>query len=105
MQSLWKALSFLFLAITGPALAASPPEHRPELDRIGHIIVLFLENRSFDHLYGLFPFGICLHPGQCRRPSVRNVAGRHQQSGAAGRDRLTLRRRTAERTIPCRPIY
>ena len=55
MQSLWKALLFLFLAITGPALAASPYEHRPELDRIGHIIVVFLENRSFDHLYGLFP--------------------------------------------------
>jgi phospholipase C len=55
MQSLRKALLFLFLAITGPALAASPPEHRPELDRIGHIIVLFLENRSFDHRYGLFP--------------------------------------------------
>jgi phospholipase C len=55
MQSLWKALLFLFLAITGPALAAAPPEHRPELDRIGHIIVVFLENRSFDHLYGLFP--------------------------------------------------
>ena len=30
-------------------------ERRPELDRIGHIIVVFLENRSFDHLYGLFP--------------------------------------------------
>ena len=55
MQSLRKALSFLFLAITGPALAAAPHEHRPELDRIGHIIVVFLENRSFDHLYGLFP--------------------------------------------------
>ena len=36
-------------------LAASPPERRPALDRIGHIIVLFLENRSFDHLYGMFP--------------------------------------------------
>ena len=55
MQSLRKALLFLFLAITGPALAAAPYEHRPELDRIGHIIVVFLENRSFDHLYGLFP--------------------------------------------------
>ena len=32
-----------------------PPEHRPELDRIGHIIVVLLENRSFDQLYGMFP--------------------------------------------------
>ena len=55
MRSLRKALLFLSLAITGPASAASPPEHRPELDRIGHIIVLFLENHSFDNLYGLFP--------------------------------------------------
>ena len=55
MRSLRKALLFLFLAITLPAVAASPPETRPELDRIGHIIVVFLENRSFDHLYGLFP--------------------------------------------------
>jgi len=25
------------------------------LERVGHIIVIFLENRSFDNLYGLFP--------------------------------------------------
>jgi phospholipase C len=45
----------LALAVTGPVFAAPAAEHRPKLDRIGHIIVLFLENRSFDHLYGLFP--------------------------------------------------
>jgi phospholipase C len=30
---------------------------RPEagLDRIGHIVVIYAENRSFDHLFGLFP--------------------------------------------------
>src|ERR1700728_2964582 len=61
MRSLRKALLFLSLAITGPASAASPPEHRPELDRIGHIVVLFLENRSFDHLYGLFPGAEGIH--------------------------------------------
>jgi phospholipase C len=55
MQPLQRALVFIFLATTTPSLAASPPERRPELDRIGHIIVLFLENRSFDHLYGMFP--------------------------------------------------
>jgi phospholipase C len=46
---------FLSVAIIGQALAQTPPGQRPELDRIGHIMVLFLENRSFDHLYGLFP--------------------------------------------------
>ena len=55
MQPLRKTLFFIFLAIATPTLAASPPERRPGLDRIGHIIVLFLENRSFDHLYGMFP--------------------------------------------------
>ena len=55
MQPLRKALLSICVAIAGPAYAASPPEHRPELDRVGHIIVLLLENRSFDHLYGLFP--------------------------------------------------
>ena len=25
------------------------------LDRVEHIVVLYLENRSFDNLYGLFP--------------------------------------------------
>jgi phospholipase C len=55
MQPFRKALLLIFLLMTSPALAASPPEHKPGLERIGHIIVLFLENRSFDHLYGLFP--------------------------------------------------
>jgi phospholipase C len=55
MQMLLMALSFIVLAMTAPTLAASPPERLPGLQRIGHVIVLFLENRSFDHLYGLFP--------------------------------------------------
>ena len=55
MQSLLTIVLFLSVAIIGHALAQTPPGHRPELDRIGHIMVLFLENRSFDHLYGLFP--------------------------------------------------
>jgi phospholipase C len=55
MRPLLKTAFVLCLAIAEPALAASAPEHRPGLDRVGHIIVMFLENRSFDHLYGLFP--------------------------------------------------
>jgi phospholipase C len=49
---LWLYLSFTLIR---PVVAAMPPEHRPELDRIGHIIVVLLENRSFDQLYGMFP--------------------------------------------------
>jgi phospholipase C len=36
--------------------AAPPPGQREAgLDRIGHVIVIYAENRSFDNLYGLFP--------------------------------------------------
>ena len=55
MQTFRKALLLIFLLITSPVLAASSSEHHTGLERIGHIIVVFLENRSFDHLYGLFP--------------------------------------------------
>ena len=38
MQSLLTIVFFLSVAIIGPALAQTPPGHRPELDRIGHIM-------------------------------------------------------------------
>jgi phospholipase C len=40
-------------AIPLPARAA--PKTVRGLEKIDHIIVIYLENRSFDHLYGLFP--------------------------------------------------
>src|SRR3984957_8554141 len=43
----------LFLA--APALAQEPTKPVAGLERINHIIVIYLENRSFDQLYGLFP--------------------------------------------------
>ena len=39
--------------MAAPALAA--PDPKPGLDKINHIVVIYLENRSFDNLYGLFP--------------------------------------------------
>ncbi len=49
----------LFLAsipLGAPSAAAQDaPKPVPGLDKINHIIVLYLENRSFDNLYGLFP--------------------------------------------------
>jgi phospholipase C len=48
-------LLLVFFSFSVSVSAQSPVERRPELSRIGHIIVIFLENRSFDHLYGLFP--------------------------------------------------
>ncbi len=46
----------LALALTVASCAVPPPAGRPAgLDRIQHIVVIYAENRSFDHLYGLFP--------------------------------------------------
>ena len=39
----------------GPISAQEAPKPVQGLDKINHIIVLYLENRSFDNLYGLFP--------------------------------------------------
>jgi phospholipase C len=39
----------------GRAAAQEIPAPVPGLERINHIIVIYLENRSFDNLYGLFP--------------------------------------------------
>src|SRR5712692_4465246 len=44
-------LSALLLVVSGPDSPAAPAG----LDRVQHIVVLYLENRSFDNLYGLFP--------------------------------------------------
>ena len=47
------------LAGRGPAAliaaCATPPTAKPGLEAIQHIVVIYAENRSFDHLYGLFP--------------------------------------------------
>ncbi len=37
------------------ACAQESPKAVPGLDKINHIVVIYLENRSFDNLYGLFP--------------------------------------------------
>lgn len=40
------------LALASPALAQEPPRG---LDRLSHIVVLYMENRSFDNMFGEFP--------------------------------------------------
>ena len=52
-SSILVALAGLCLASPLQAQQAVPP--KPGFDKINHIIVLYLENRSFDNLYGLFP--------------------------------------------------
>ena len=55
MQSYLRVLPLFLLLLSSSALAQTARREKEELDRIGHIIVVVLENRSFDHLYGLFP--------------------------------------------------
>ena len=39
-----------------PAMLGIAPVHAADgLERIEHIVVIYAENRSFDHLFGLFP--------------------------------------------------
>jgi len=45
----------LLLAVSSPRLAPSPAAAPAGLEKIEHVIVIYAENRSFDHLYGLFP--------------------------------------------------
>src|SRR5882762_7856327 len=54
-----KQLSGLILASAAAFLAGCAPSPQGRstegLSRIEHIVVIYAENRSFDHLYGLFP--------------------------------------------------
>ncbi len=47
-------LCLIGLLIAGPTYAAEPAKNS-ELLHFNHIIVIYLENHSFDNLYGLFP--------------------------------------------------
>jgi len=54
MTALGWACALVLLALCG--CTSSPAPTRPAgLSRIEHIVVIYAENRSFDHLYGLFP--------------------------------------------------
>jgi phospholipase C len=49
--AVWAVALLLATCATGHKQAAA----QPKLERIGHIVVLYEENRSFDNLYGTFP--------------------------------------------------
>src|SRR5579862_5040473 len=54
MRAMFLATGVAALA-TVSAVAQEASKPAPGLDKVGHIIVIYLENRSFDQLYGLFP--------------------------------------------------
>lgn len=45
----------LAFGLAGCATQAPPPPPTPAMQRIGHVVVIYGENRSFDNFYGLFP--------------------------------------------------
>ncbi len=59
-SSVWgkmTAVKRLLIVVVGGLLAAcvSSPSRPVPLEKLQHILVIYAENRSFDHLYGLFP--------------------------------------------------
>src|SRR5437870_11708149 len=52
----WRVRKLVLLTIAGVVAACATLAPRVRgLDQIDHIVVIYAENRSFDHLYGLFP--------------------------------------------------
>ena len=88
-------LSLLSLAGCSPYRAGEKPRR---LDAIEHIVVIYAENRSFDHLYGLFPGanGIAnatAAPEDAARPRRQAAARRCRRCGAS-------RRQAPDPTVP-----
>src|SRR5260221_8764201 len=49
------AATALLLAVLAGCAKPDATTRKAGIDRIDHIIVIYAENRGFDHLYGLFP--------------------------------------------------
>ena len=58
------------LTVRAAYAQSAPPTPVAGLEKIEHIIVLYLENRSFDNLYGLFPGAEGLAQAQTAPPQV-----------------------------------
>jgi len=63
----------IVLILSIPWSASAKSSRNPDLDRIRHIVVIFLENHSFDNLYGLFPGaeGLASAPPETTRQTDR----------------------------------
>jgi phospholipase C len=51
----WRALVVVVAGLAAAGCMLQPPAASARLENLEHIIVIYAENRSFDHLYGLFP--------------------------------------------------
>jgi len=74
-----RAIAALAALLAAGAPAAGQEAAKPGLDRIGHIIVLYLENRSFDQLYGLFPGADGLAQASGAAPQVDREGKRYDK--------------------------
>jgi phospholipase C len=52
------------------ALPSSPPPAPSGINRIDHVVIIYLENRSFDHLYGEFAGAEGLSVASARPPQI-----------------------------------
>ena len=78
----------LACAVTGAAsllfagVAPAAPQPDPALAKVGQIVVIYMENRSFDHLFGLFPGADGIAAAQAQ--------GKDVQTGPDGKPYATL---------------
>ena len=79
------------------------PEHFSGLERIDHIVVVMLENRSFDHMLGYLSLGGTgtdvdgLRPGMGNEHGGRRHEVHHLATTALEFDRHTTRHRSTSR--------
>ena len=62
--------------------ASAPNAAHPGLEKVGQIVVIYMENRSFDHLFGLYP--------GAEGVAAAAAAGRIMQTGPDGRPYAVL---------------
>ncbi len=79
------AAAFLLTILCGVRIAAA--EASDPLARIGHFVVIYTENRSFDHIFGLFPGAEGLNSRKNRFPQVGVDGGRLQSLPAPPKDK------------------
>lgn len=55
MKAVGRFVISLAICATAACACAAAQEQQDPFARIGHVVVIFTENRSFDHVFGLFP--------------------------------------------------
>jgi phospholipase C len=64
-----------------PALSEAEVQAQERLGKIDHIVVLMMENRSFDHMLGYHAFPTSLLEPTTRLPSIEGLTGKEVNAG------------------------